>query len=184
VSRLSYRESSMRTFLFLAAAFLIAASGRAQQFVRSQPAGRDPNMFMAISGGLAAETGATARDLVTFRDPKWTSLTIAQLAAATADAKTSLHNFRVCPRCRETGISRLVVGRRPDAHKYAIAGIIEIGVEAVIAHYLRDHGPIRKWYWRYVWALPQSFSLYGHTQANFHNIGIKLRCDNTGLNCF
>jgi hypothetical protein len=121
---------------------------------------------------------------VSFRDSTWTFLTIAQIAAATADVETSLHNFRACPTCVETGSSRFVVGRRPDAHKYAIAGIVEIGVEAVIAHYLRDHGPIRKWYWRYVWALPQTFSLYGHTRADFHNIGLQLRCDNTVLNCF
>ncbi len=141
-------------------------------------------MVAAISVGLVAETGATAEELATFRDPKWTFLTIAQIAAATADAETSLHNFRACPTCMETGISRLVVGRRPDVHKYAIAGIVEIGVEAITAHYLRNHGPIRKWYWRTVWALPQTFSLYGHTRADIHNAGLKLRCDNTGLNCY
>src|SRR6267378_1985466 len=91
----------------------------------------------------ATNPSATARDLVTFRDPKWTFLTIAQIAAATADTETSLHNFRICPRCVEIGISRLVVGRRPDAHKYALMGVVEIGVEAVTAHYLHKHGPIR-----------------------------------------
>lgn len=170
--------------VFLLAALLVNASASAQEFVRSRPAGRDPNVFAAVSSGLAAESKATVRDLVTFRDPRWTLLTVAQIAAATADAETSLHNFHRCPTCLETGISRLVVGRRPDLHKYAIAGLVEIGVEALTAHYLRNHGPIRKWYWRYIWTLPQSFSLYGHTRANFHNIGLHLRCDPAGLNCF
>jgi hypothetical protein len=174
----------MRRSAFLAIAILIAPTVRAQDYVESQPAGRDPKMFAAISGGLVAETGATARELATFRDPKWTFLTIVQIAAATADAETTLHNFRVCPTCTETGISRLVVGRRPDVHKCALAGLVEIGIEAVTARYLRNHGPTRKWYWRYVWALPQTFSLYGHTRADIHNAGLKLRCDNTGLNCY
>jgi hypothetical protein len=170
--------------IFLLAALLVTASASAQEFVRSRPTGRDPNVFAAVSSGLVAETRATARDLAAFRDRKWTLLTIAQIVAASADAETSLHNFHHCPTCVETGISRLVVGRRPDLHKYAIAGLVEIGVEAVTAHYLRNHGPIRKWYWRYVWTLPQSISLYGHARADFHNIGLHLRCDPAGLNCF
>ena len=141
-------------------------------------------MFAAASKGLAAETGAAARDLVTFRDPGWSLLTIAQIAAASADAETSLNVFHRCRTCVEAGTSRLVVGIHPDLHKYAIAGLVEISVEAVAAHYLRNHGPIRKWYWRYVWTLPQTFSLYGHTQADFHNASLKLRCDHSGLNCF
>jgi len=111
-------------------------------------------------------------------------LTLAQIAASTADAQTSLANLRRCPNCLETGSSRLVVGAHPDAHKYIIAGIVEIGIEAVAAHYLRNHGPVKKWYWRYVWTLPQSISLYEHTRADFHNAGLQLKCDNTGMNCF
>jgi hypothetical protein len=174
----------MKKLLPLAAILLVTASVDAQEFVRSRPAGRASKVFGGVSGGLVAETGATARDLVTFRDPKWTLLTIAQIAAATADAETSLHNFRSCSTCVETGISRLVVGSRPDVHKYAIAGLVEIGVEAVTAHYLRNHGPARKWYRRYIWTLPQTFSLYEHTRADFHNVDLKLRCDDTGLHCF
>jgi hypothetical protein len=174
----------MRRSAFLGVAILIAHNVHAQDYVRSQPAGRDPNAFRAVADGLVAETGEAARDLVTFRDPKWIFLTIAQIAAATADTETSLHNFRICPRCVEIGIPRLVVGRRPDAHKYAIEGLVEIGVEAVTAHYLHKHGPIRKWYWRYVWILPQTFSLFEHTRASFHNVGLQLRCDSTGLNCY
>ena len=174
----------MKKCLLLTAILLIAASVSAQEFVKSHPAGKNPNVIVGLSSGFVAETGATARDLVTFRDRKWSLLTIAQIVAATADAETSLHNFHRCPVCTETGISRLVVGRRPDEHKYAIAGLVEIGVEAVVAHYLRNHGPTRKWYWQYVWTLPQSISLYGHTRADFHNVGLNLRCNNMGLNCY
>ena len=174
----------MRRSAYLAIAILIAPTAHAQDYVKSEPTGRDSNMLAALSGGLVAEAGATAHDLVTFRDRKWTLLTIAQIAAATADAETSLHNLHRCATCSEIGISRLVVGRRPDARKYAVAGIIEIGVEAVAAHYLRNHGPIRKWYWRYIWTLPQTFSLFEHTHSDFRNAALKLQCDNTGLNCF
>jgi hypothetical protein len=173
----------MKKILLLAATLLITASLSAQEFVRTQPAGRDHNLFAAASKGLAGETRAAARDLLTFRDPQWTLLTIAQIAAASADAKTSLNVFHRCPTCVEAGISRLVVGIHPDIHKYAIAGLVEIGIEAVAAHFLRSHGP-RKWYWRCVSILPQSFSLYGHTRASFLNAGLKLSCDNTGLNCY
>jgi hypothetical protein len=174
----------MRNILILAATFLVTASVGAQDFVAAQPAGRRRNAGRAASMGLAGETRAAARDLVTFRDPKWTFLTIAQIAATSADAETSLNVFHRCPTCVEAGISRLVVGIHPDLHKYAIAGLVEIGVEAVAAHYLRNHGPIRKWYWRYVWTLPQTYSLYGHTRAAFQNADYKLRCDHAGLNCF
>ena len=174
----------MKKILVLAATLLITASVGAQEFVRTQPAGRDHNVFAAASMGLAGATRAAAHDFVTFRDPQWTLLTIAQIAAASADAETSLNVFHRCSTCFEAGTSRLVVGTHPDMHKYAIAGLVEIGVEAVAAHYLRNHGPKRKWYWRYVWTLPQTFSLYGHTRAAFHNADLKLRCDHTGLNCF
>jgi hypothetical protein len=175
---------NMKTSLVLAIAILIAADARAQEFVRSKPAGRQDNVFVAVSTGLAAETRATARDFVTFRDRNWSLLTLAQIAASTADAQTSLRTFHSCPACTETGISRFVVGRRPDAHKYIIAGLIEIGVEGVAAHYLRNHGPARKWYWRYVWALPQMVSLAAHTHAAFHNNGLQFNCDSTGMNCY
>jgi len=174
----------MKKTLILAAVLVVTASVGAQDFVASQPAGRDSNVLTAASLGLAAETRAAARDLATFHDPEWTLLTIAQIAAASADVKTSLDVFHRCPTCFEAGTSRLVVGIHPDMHKYAIAGLVEIGVEAVAAHYLRSHAPTQKWYWRYVWTLPQTFSLYGHTRADFHNAGLKLRCDHTGLNCF
>jgi hypothetical protein len=173
----------MKKILILAATLVIATSVGAQDFVASQPAGRDHNVFAAASRGLAGETRAAARDLATFRDPQWTLLTIAQIAAASADMKTSLNVFQRCPTCVEVGISRLVVGIHPDLHKYAVAGLVEIGIEAVAAHYLRSHGP-RKWYWRCVSMLPQTFSLYGHTRGSFHNAALKLRCESTGLNCY
>jgi hypothetical protein len=173
----------MKKILLLVATLLISASVSAQEFVRTQPAGRDHNEFAAASMGLAGETRAAARDLATFRDPQWTLLTIAQIAAASADAETSLNVFHRCRTCVEVGTARLVVGIHPDLHKYAIAGLVEISIEAVAAHYLRTHGP-RKWYWRCVSMLPQTFSLYSHTQASFHNTGLKLRCDKTALNCY
>jgi hypothetical protein len=159
-------------------------SVRSQDFAGAHPAGTQNNLFAAITYGLIAETRATGRELATFRDPDWTILTLAQIAAASADAKTSIDNLHRCPGCFESGISRFVVGRRPDTHKYIVAGVIEIGVEAVFAHYLRRHGPIRKWYWRYVWSLPQTFSLYAHTQAAFHNSRLNLTCNSAGLNCY
>jgi hypothetical protein len=174
----------MMKYLLSLMTVLITMHVSAQEFVRNQPAGRNLNAIGGLAGGLAAEGKATVHDLVTFRDPRWIVLTIAQIAASTADAETSLHNFHRCPTCIETGISRFVIGRRPDAHKYIIAGMLEIGVEAIAAHYLRNHGPIRKWYWRYIWTLPQSLSLYEHTRADFHNIGLHLTCDPAGLNCF
>ena len=174
----------MKKYLLLLTASLVTTNVSAQEFIRSHPAGKNPNAIAALSGGLAAEGKATVRDLVTLRYPSWTVLTIAQIAASAADAQTSLHNFHRCPTCLETGISRFVVGRRPDAQKYIIAGIIEIGVETITAHYLRNHGPIRKWYWRYIWTLPQSISLFEHTRSDFHNIGLHLTCDPAGLNCF
>jgi hypothetical protein len=174
----------VKTSLVLAIAILIAADARAQEFVRSKPAGRQDNVFVAVSTRLAAETKATARDFVTFRDRNWSLLTLAQIAAATADAQTSLHNFHSRPELEEVGISRFVVGRHPDAHKYVVAGLIEIGVEAVAGHYLRNHGPTRKWYWRLVWTLPQTISLCEHTHAVFHNVGLNLKCDGAGINCY
>ena len=170
----------MRKYLFLVLALLVPVNAHAQKFAASPSAGKQ----IGVIRGLAAESRATVRELVTFRDPRWSLLTIAQIAASTADAETSLHDFHLCPTCLETGMARFVVGHHPDAHKYAIAGVVEIGVDALAAHYLRNHGPVRKWYWRYVWTLPQSFSLYEHTRADFHNIGLQLRCDPSGLNCF
>lgn len=118
---------------------------------------------------------ATARDFVTFRDPQWSALTIAQIGAASADAVTSLNNLHSCPNCSETGVSRFFVGAHPDAHKYIVAGAIEIGMESVAAHYFRNHGPIRKWYWRTLWELPQSLSLYEHAPAARHNTRLDLK---------
>jgi hypothetical protein len=157
----------LRISLLLMAAF-IASSVHAQSFVKTQPAGTEHGKFMT----LPHEVALTAHDLATFRDPKWTILTLAQIAAASADGWTSLHNLQHCAMCEETGPSRFVVGRRPDAHKYIIAGLVEISVEAVAAHYFRNHGPTRKWYWRYLWTLPQGISLYEHTRASLHNAAL------------
>lgn len=174
----------MRHGFLLTVALLAAQTACAQDLDGAHPAGRQNNVFASIVEELAAQTRSTARDLATFRDPNWTVLTLAQIAAASADTKTTLNNFNRCPSCFEAGYSRYFLGNRPDAHKYILAGIVEIGVEAVAAHYFHYHGPTRKWYWRYVWTLPQTFSLYGHTQASFHNAGLRLTCDCTGMNCY
>jgi hypothetical protein len=159
----------MRRFLLLLV-LMIPLVGRAQNFVEKvQPGTTREGLLITKARGLGSELRATARDFATFRDPKWQALTLAQIAAATADGATSLHNLHRCSYCQEIGSSRFVIGRHPDAHKYMLAGLVEIGVEAVAAHYLRHHGPARKWYWRYAWALPQSFSLAEHTRASFHN---------------
>ncbi len=118
-----------------------------------------------------------------FRDPQWSVLTIGQIGASSADAVTSLNNLHSCPSCLEIGVSRFFVGQHPDAHKYVVGGAIEIGVEAVTAHYFRNHGPIQKWYWRTLWMLPQSFSLYEHAQAAHHNAALDLKCFSTAPTC-
>ena len=177
-------RGTMKRYLILCIALLIAPAVSAQESFHAAYAGRQANLFAKITRGLAAESGATVRDLATFRDPGWTVLTLAQISASIADGKTTLDNFHKCPTCFEAGVSRFVVGQRPDAKQYIVAGAIEIGVEAVAAHYMRSHGPIRKWYWRYVWTLPQTFSLYAHTQATFHNRGIHFTCDSSGMNCY
>jgi hypothetical protein len=134
--------------------------------------------------GFAREVKATARDFVTFRDPQWSALTIAQIGAAAADEVTTLNNFRICATCTEIGPSRFFVGQRPDAHKFVVAGVIEIGVEAVAAHYFRNHGPKEKLYWKALWALPQSFSLFEHAQAAYYNATLKLNCASTVPGCY
>jgi hypothetical protein len=129
-------------------------------------------MFLSKPVGIAREVGASARDFATFGDPQWSALTLGQIGAGTADMVTSLDNLHTCPSCLEVGISRFFVGEHPDAHKYILGGILEIGIEAVTAHYMRNHGPTRKWYWRALWSLPQSLSLYGHARAAFHNAAL------------
>jgi hypothetical protein len=161
----------MRRNLLLLMAVLVASSLHAQNFIKLPPAAAGHSPIMALPLGLVTEVASTAHDLATFRDKKWTVLTLAQIAASSADARTSLYNLHHCATCQEVGVSRFVVGRSPDAHKYILAGLVEISVEAVTAHYLRRHGPIRKWYWRYAWTLPQTISLYEHTHASFHNAG-------------
>lgn len=149
----------------------------AQQIEKVQPIQTDRNqtrLSAPIRG--ARETAAAARDFTTFRDPVWSALTLAQIGAASADAATSLNNLRMCPSCAETGPSRFFVGRRPDVHKYVVGGAIEIGAEAVAAHYFRARSPVRKWYWKTLWTLPQSFSLYEHARAAHHNARLDLGC--------
>jgi len=154
-----------------------------QQTEKVQPAGKLRSAFLAIPGGVAHEVESAARDLTTFRDRQWSILTIGQIGAGIADAKTSLDSLNGCATCREVGPSRFLIGARPDAHKYIVGGLIEIGVEAVTAHYMLNRGPAQKWYWRVLWTLPQSLSLYEHAQAASNNAGLNLSCDPTGLHC-
>jgi len=157
---------------WLILAFLAASGARAQEIEKVQPAGNVRNALTAVPLGVARQYRLSAQDLVTFRDPQWSVLTIAQIGAATADAVTSLNNLNHCPGCAETGVSRIFVGRHPDLHKYLIAGIIEVSAEAVTAHYFRSRPSSRKWYWRMLWTLPQSLSLYEHAQASKGNTAV------------
>src|SRR5580692_2999183 len=110
---------------------LIASSARGQSFEAAQPAGKEHNALLEVPYGVAGEVAATARDFATFRDKQWEILTFAQIGAGAADTETSLYNFRHCPTCQEIGDSRFIIGVHPDAHKYIIAGLVEIAAEAV-----------------------------------------------------
>ncbi len=154
-----------------------------QQIEKVQPAQPVRSELLTKPLGFAREVKATARDFVTFRDPQWSVLTLAQIGAATADEVTTLNNFRVCATCTEIGVSRFFVGQRPDAHKFIIGGAIEIGIEAVASHYFRSHGPKDKLYWKALWALPQSLSLFEHAQAAHYNATLHLNCSITGPAC-
>ncbi len=189
-----------KAFLIAIFLFAVPTAHSGEIYERVAPARSKQSFPTSIPFALAFEAKETVRDLATFKDPAWEALTIAQIAASLADAKTSLVVFRHHPTSGEVGISRFVVGVRPDVHKYVIAGVMEIAVEAIFAHYLRNHGPgseelhgpreefdenrgfgekaqpnelapARKWYWRAVWTLPQSISLYEHTHATFINLG-------------
>jgi hypothetical protein len=159
----------------LSLVFGFSALARAQEIEKVQPAATVHKALFSKPAGIAGEVGAAARDFATFRDPQWSVLTLAQIGAASADAVTSLNNLHNCASCTENGVPRFLIGSRPDAHKYITAGIFEIGIEAVTAHYFRNHGPIRKWYWRTLWMLPQSFSLFEHSRATQYNIALNPR---------
>jgi hypothetical protein len=173
----------MKRCCFLMLVLFFASSAPAQTLDKVEPSNKVRPALLPKPVGVAKQVAATARDLVTFRDKRWSLLTLAQIGAAAADAKTSLNNLHDCATCEEKGISRFFVGGRPDAHKYVIAGMIEIGVEAVAAHYLGNHGPKQKWYWRYIRTLPQSISLFGHARAANYNAGLPLQCYAPGAHC-
>lgn len=174
----------MKTISLPMLVLLIAASAGAQQFEPAQLAGRGNGVFFAVPFGVAREVAGTAQDLATSRDRQWQFLTFAQIGASTADVQTTMYNFHHCPSCQEIGVSRFIVGRHPDMHKYVVSGVIEIAAEVVAAHYLRHHGPTEKWYWRPVWMLPQTISLYGHLHSSFRNVSPIARCDQKDQNCF
>jgi hypothetical protein len=168
---------------WLALAFLLSTNVHSQQIEKVQPADSFRKALVSKPLGIAREVRATAHDFALFRDPQWSILTLAQIGAASADAVTSLDNLHACASCSENGVSAVFVGQHPDAHKYIITGAIEIGVEAVAAHYFRNRGPKDKLYWRILWALPQSFSLYAHTRAALHNTALNLGCSAQGPAC-
>src|SRR5580692_5992136 len=141
----------MKQLCVFALLFLLASCASGQRFESSQPAGREHSGVMAVPRGMAGELTATVRDFATFRDKEWEILTFAQIAAGAADAETSLYNLRNDSSSREIGVTRFFIGSRPDAHKYILAGLVEITLEATAGHYLRNHGPVQKWYWRAVW---------------------------------
>ena len=173
----------MKHGCWLVMALLVSPIAYAQQIDKVQPVAAVRDTILSKPLGIAREVAATSRDFVMFRDPQWSVLTIAQIGAASADAVTSLNNLHRCSGCLETGASRFVVGRHPDAHKYVIAGAVEIGVEAVTAHYFRSRSRARKWYWKALWTLPQSFSLYEHIQAAHHNTALDLNFFSTAPAC-
>jgi hypothetical protein len=173
----------MKHVCWLVMVLLLSPIAHSQQIEKVQPAVMVRNTLLSKPMGVAREVAATARDFAKLRDPQWSVLTIAQIGAASADAATSLNNFHSCPSCSESGVSRFFVGRHPVAHKYIIGGAIEIGVEAVTAHYFRNHGPIRKWYWKALWTVPQSFSLYEHARAAQHNAALNLGCFSSSPTC-
>ena len=148
------------------------AQAQEEPLEKVQPMMPARHTISAGARGPAGEAVATARDFATFRDPAWSLLTIAQIGAATADGVTSLNALRNCPTCTETGVSRIFVGQRQDAHKYFVAGIVEIGLESFTGHYFRNHEPKGKWYWRTLWLLPQSFSLIEHTRQAVRNTAV------------
>jgi hypothetical protein len=170
---------------FLAFALAVSPLVHAQHIAANFSASAEPagqvhsaagirNLVLSKPIGVGNEIAGAARDFVMFHDPQWSALTIAQIAAGTADAVTSLRNLRDCQTCIESGVSRFFVGAHPDAHKYIVGGIFEIGIEAVTAHYFRDRRRPRKWYTRALWTLPQSFSLYEHALAADQNAAVDL----------
>ena len=166
----------MKPVCLLALALLLSSIAQSQQ-VDKAPERRNLAGALLIKPILVIhEISWTARDFATFRDPEWSGLMLAQIAAASADGVTSLNNLHDCANCYESGPSRVFIGSHPDAHKYIVAGAIEIGIEAVAAHYFRNHGPTRKWYWRALWELPQTFSLYEHANAAYRNAAMNPRC--------
>lgn len=164
----------MKVGCWLVLALLTSPPAQSQQVEKVQPSANIPKFILSKSLGATREVAAASRDFALFRDPQWSALTIAQIGASSADAATSLANFRRCPTCLETGVSKYFVGEHPDAHKYILGGAIEIGAEAALAHHFRSRGPKEKWYWKILWSLPQSLSLYEHAQAANHNAALFL----------
>ena len=128
----------MRQFLLLLAV-VIPLAGHAQNpgenlVEKVLPTATSKGFLLPRLRGLASEAKATARDFVSFPDPKWKALTGAQIAAATADAHTSLQSLHRCSYYQEVGSTKFVIGTHPDRHKYPLAGLVEVSAEAVASH--------------------------------------------------
>lgn len=108
---------------------------------------------------------------------------LAQIGASIADEKTSLDNSRICPACQESGPAAWLVGHHPDAHKYLLAGTLEITAVAVTSHFARKRSPRAAWWTRDVWLALPAASLYVHSQAAWHNSHLKVVCWQSGLGC-
>lgn len=163
----------MKSSIYATLVLSAAVAARAQEIEKVQPAVAVRSAVVAVPRAIAREYKFSAKDFVTFRDPQWSVLTLAQIGAATADAVTSVNNLNHC-NCVETGPSRIFIGEHPDLHKYLIAGIVEVSTEAVLAHYFRNHVPSwnRRWYSRMLWTAPQSLSLFEHARASEHNAAL------------
>jgi hypothetical protein len=164
---------TMKSLIYAILVLSVAVAAHAQGVEKVQPAGAVRSAVVAVPRAIAREYKFSVTDFATFRDPHWSVLTLAQIGAASADAVTSVNNLNHC-HCMETGPSRIFIGEHPDLHKYLIAGFIEVSAEAVLAHYVRNHEPSwnRKWYWRMLWTVPQSLSLFEHARASEHNAAL------------
>jgi hypothetical protein len=151
---------------------LVSTGAQSQEITKFQPSRFVRGALISTPGLVLHEVTSTVRDFATFRDPEWSALTLAQIGASSADAVTSLNNLQRCENCYESGPSRLFIGSHPDAHKYILGGVIEIGMEAVTAHYFRNRMAMQKWYWKALWELPQTFSLFEHARAADRNTAL------------
>jgi hypothetical protein len=95
---------------------LLSPVARSQQIEGVVPPSPPRGKLLSKPLGFAHEVKATARDFVTFRDPQWSALTIAQIGAAAADEVTTLNNLRNLHGDRSVKIFRRPAPRRAQVH--------------------------------------------------------------------